>query len=245
MLVYLAYYLCKFAFIKTSFHYIFDFNLKFYYNMKNSKIFVLFTLALFLFRAPLFSQAQLSTETQVDQPLKVQFQEMLDKSETYAEFKVIRSTDLSTYSQSVQDSLQANRAEIKTLKNAVTDQKSQISQLSIRITELENQLATSEKLRESLSIFGLNIFKTTYQWIVWLIIAALTAFGIFAYTSFIRSNIITSKTNKDYKDLETEFEDHKKKSYEKQLKLGRELQTERNKVEDLKASLKAKAPRKP
>ncbi len=211
--------------------------------MKYSNLFVFFTLAFFLFGAPVFSQAQLSTETQIDQPLKNQFQKMLDKSETYAEFKVIRSIDLGNYAQSVQDSLQVNRAEINTLKNTVADQKSQISQLSIRITELEDQLSTSEKLRESLSIFGLNIYKTTYQWIVWLIIAVLTAFGIFAYISFIRSNIITSKTNKKYKDLETDFEDHKKKSYEKQLKLGRELQTERNKVEELKASLKAKTSR--
>jgi chromosome segregation ATPase len=208
--------------------------------MKYNNIFVLFTLALFLFRAPVFSQAQLSSEIQEDQPLKTQFQKMLDKSETYAEYKVIKSTDLSTYSQSVQDSLHANSSEINKLKNAVNDQKSKLSQLSIRITELENHLATSEKLRESLSIFGLKIYKTTYQWIVWSIIIALTVFGIFAYISFIRSNIITSKTNKDYKDLETDFEDHKKKNYEKQLKLGRELQTERNKVEDLKSSLKGK-----
>jgi hypothetical protein len=41
----------------------------------------------------------------------------------------------------------------------------------------------------------------------------------------------------EYKALETELEDQKKKSREKQTKFGRELQTERNKLEDLKASI--------
>lgn len=212
--------------------------------MKISNLYILFALAFFLFTTPGFSQTQ-SAETTADQSLKSQFQKMFNKSDIYThpqsliKYKVIKSDNLSQYSDAVQDSLQAYRAEITALKNTVNEQKSQISQLSKGITELENQLATSEKLRESLSIFGLNIYKTTYQWIVWLIIGALTAFGIFAYTSFVRSNIITTKTNREYKSLETEFEDHKKNSYEKQLKIGRELQTERNKVEDLKASIQA------
>ena len=136
------------------------------------------------------------------------------------------------------------KAEINSLKSTVADQKSQIGTLSSRITELEAQLAKSEGLRESLSFIGINLNKTTYHTIVWLIIGILAAFGVFAYTSFIRSKKITSKTKKDYKTLEVEYEEHKKKSHEKQIKMGRELQTERNNVEELKTKLKAKLPGK-
>jgi len=200
--------------------------------------------AFFLCCAPVFSQSQSTAETPENQSLKTQFQEMLDKSESYTEYKVIKKTNLSQYSKAVQDSLETYGVEINALKNAVNDQKSQISQLSERITELETQLAESEELRGSLSLLGLNIKKTTYHLIVWVIIGALLAFGIFAYSNFIRSNIITSKTIKKYRVLEAEFEDHKKKSYEKQIKIGRELQTERNKVDDLQAKIKAKTPGK-
>jgi peptidoglycan hydrolase CwlO-like protein len=213
--------------------------------MKYINLSVLLALLLFISFTPTFGQDASTTEPSVDQSLKSQFQEILDRSETYAEYKVIKRTDLRQYSKAVQDSLQTNRVEISTLKNTVDDQKSQISQLSKRITELENQLAESEELRESLSLLGLNIYKTTYHLIVWLIIGVLLTFGIFAYTSFIRSNIITSKSIKEYKALEVEFEDHKKKSYEKQLKIGRELQTERNKIEELKTKIKAKTTGKP
>ena len=218
--------------------------LKFYYTMKNTNQILLLAVTLFLFSAPVICQSQSSTEAPGDQTLKTQFQEMLDKSESYTEYKVIKRTKLTVYSRAVQDSLKANRNEINTLKNKVNDQESQISQLSNRITELEDQLKESEELREGLTFLGINIHKITYHMIVWTIIGVLAAFGIFSYTSFVRSNIIRSKTNKEFKTLEVELEEHKKKSHEKQIKVARELQTERNKVEELKTKIKTNNPGK-
>jgi peptidoglycan hydrolase CwlO-like protein len=187
-----------------------------------------------------FSQSNTSQESPVDQSLKGQFQDMVDKAESYTEYKVIKRTVLNQFERAVQDSLSANRTEINSLKNQVQDQKSQIDQLSKRIGDLETQLAESESLRESLSFLGLNLNKTTYHLIVWVMIIGLAGFGLFAYTSFVRSNIITTKTKKEYATLELEFDEHKKSSHEKQIKIARELQTERNTVEELKSKLKAK-----
>ncbi|MCG8308490.1 MAG: hypothetical protein MI975_13940 [Cytophagales bacterium] len=200
---------------------------------------------LFLFLSPFIVNAQSEEGSQQNPTLRSQFQEMLEKSETYTEYKVIKRTSLSQYSRAVQDSLNARKTEINSLKSTVADQKSQIGTLSSRITELEAQLEKSEALRGSLTFLGLNLNKATYHTIVWVIIIALAAFGVFAYTSFVRSNKITSNTKKEYKSLEVEYEEHKKKSHEKQIKMGRELQTERNMVEELKTKLKAKSPGKP
>ncbi len=187
-----------------------------------------------------FGQTNTTQDPPADQSLRGQFQEMIDKAESYTEYKVIKRTTLNQFSKAVQDSLAANRTEINSLKNQVQDQKSQIDQLSKRIGDLEAQLAESESLRESLSFLGINLNKTTYHLIVWVLIIGLAGFGMFAYTSFVRSNIITSKTKKEYATLEVAFDEHKKGSHEKQIKIARELQTERNTVEELKAKLKAK-----
>lgn len=208
--------------------------------MKFTNLNILLALAVIVLTVPAFGQDQSTIESSGNESLQSQYQKILDKSETYTEYKVIKKTDLSRFSNAVQDSLRTNRSEISGLKNKVKEQKSQISQLSKKIEELEIQLAESEKLRESLSFLGLNIYKTTYHLIVWLIIGVLLAFGIFAYISYMRSNAITSKSIKDFKALEVEYEDHKKKSYENQLKIGRELQTERNEIEELKTKIKAK-----
>jgi flagellar biosynthesis chaperone FliJ len=208
--------------------------------MKYTNRRILLSLVLLILIVPAFGQDQSTIESSESQSLQSQYQQILDKSETYAEYKVIKKTELRRFSKAVQDSVRTNRVEIAVLKNTAKEQKSQISQLSKKIEELDSKLAESEKLRESLSFLGLHIYKTTYHLIVWLIIGALLAFGIFMYIGFLRSNVVTSKSIKDFRALEVEFEDHKKKSYEKQLKIGRELQTERNEIEELKSKFKAK-----
>jgi len=209
--------------------------------MKNINILILLILLFFLAGTPVVSFSQSSEESERAQTLRQQFQKMLDKSESYTDYKVVKKSNLSNYSKAVQDTIKVSRTKISSLKNTVADQKSQIGQLSNRISDLENQLSKSEELRESLSLIGININKSTYHWIVWIIIGVLAAFGFFAFGSFMRSNNITAKINKDYKELELEFDDHKKKSQEKQLKMGRELQTERNLIEELKSKIKSKS----
>lgn len=179
-------------------------------------------------------------EKEGPQTLREQFREMLDKSETYTEYKVVKRTSLSAYSRSVQDSISAFRNEISALKNQVSDQKSQINQLSKQIDDLKSQLDKSESLRESISFLGINFNKATYHIFVWVIIGGLAGFGVFAYSSFVRSNKVTAKSKKEIKEIELEYEEHKKRSHEKQIKMGRELQTERNNVEELRTKLKAK-----
>jgi hypothetical protein len=202
--------------------------------MKNSNFII--TVILLLISSAVFSQSENPNQT-----LQQQFQDMLESSESYTEYKVIKRTKLSDYSRAVQDTLSSNRIQISGLKGEVADLKSQVRQLSTRITDLESQLAESEELRESLVFLGIPLNKATYHLIVWIIIAGLVVFGTFAYISFMRSNNITSKTRKEMQELELEYEEHKKKSHEKQIKMGRELQTERNLVEELKAKLKAKS----
>ena len=105
---------------------------------------------------------------------------------------------------------------------------------------MQSQLEKSEKLRESLAFLGIQMNKATYHLLVWVTIPALAVFGVFAYTSFMRSNKVTSKTKKEMNALEVEYDEHRKKSHEKQIKMGCELQTERNQVEELKTKLKGK-----
>ncbi len=213
--------------------------------MKKINIHILIIALFFFAMMPIVGNSQSSEETTGPQTLKEQFRDMLDKSESYTDYKVIKRTNLSQYSKAVQDSIRASRKEVSNLKSTVADQKSQIAQLSNRISDLEKQLSKSEELRESLSFVGININKATYHWIVWIIIGVLVVFGIFAFGSFMRSNNVTSKVNKEYKDLQLEFEEHKKKSQEKQLKMGRELQTERNSIEELRSKNKTKSSGRP
>lgn len=204
-------------------------------TMKNSS-FALILMLLVAVSVMAYSQGEEGSK----QTIRAQFQEMLDNSESYSEFKVIKKTGLVEFSSALQDSLDAGRMQISSLKREAAELKRQESQLTTRISDLEDQLKESEELRDSLAFVGIQMNKTTYHLLVWVVIATLAVFGVFAYGSFMRSNKSTSKTRKAMKSLEVEFDEHRKKSHEKQIKMGRELQTERNLVEELKTKLKSR-----
>lgn len=171
--------------------------------------------------------------------LSQQYQEMINKAESYNEYKVIKNSVLGEYNKAVQDSISQGKSTITTLETKVNEQASQIAQHSSKVSSLETQLAESEKLRNSLSFLGIPIGKGIYHSVVWVIIAGLALFSLFAYSSFIKGNIVTKKTQKDKELLEIQFEEYRKTSHDKQLKMARELQTERNLVEELKGKLKS------
>ena len=72
--------------------------------MKNTNLIYLTAITLFLLISPVFSQAQDTEDAEGPQTLKRQFQEMLDKSESYTDYKVIKRSRLSQYSKAVHDS---------------------------------------------------------------------------------------------------------------------------------------------
>lgn len=207
--------------------------------MKNSNSPIIVLLFL-LFSIGVFAQS----EDTVQKSLKDQFQEMLESSETYTDYKVINRAKLNNYSTAVQDTISKSRNQVAALNGEVKELKTQVSQLSARIADLEAQLEESESLRDGLVFLGINMNKTTYHTLVWIIIAGLAVFAVFAYVSYMSSNKVTAKTKKEMKALELEYDDHRKTSQEKQIKMGRELQTERNLVEELKSKLKAKSTQK-
>lgn len=73
---------------------------------------------------------------------------------------------------------------------------------------------------------------------VWGIIFGLAVFVFLGYGSHIRSQKLFHVTRKEFMKLVDDFESLKKSAHEKKIKLGRELQTERNKVMELEARLK-------
>lgn len=62
----------------------------------------------------------------------------------------------------------------------------------------------------------------------------LAVLAALAYMMFMKSNRVTSRSRKELGALEQEFEDHKNKARETQVKLKRELQTSINKMEEMK-----------
>ena len=100
----------------------------------------------------------------------------------------------------------------------------------------QEALESSNSLNGSIGFLGMEVSKTGYNIFVWIIIAAL-AIGIGAvFMLFQRSNAVTTQTKKTFKELEREYNAHKEKARETQIRLKRELQTALNALNEQKVS---------
>lgn len=164
------------------------------------------------------------------------------------DFKVVRITRLDNFWQSVQDSLKARENNIKQAGRSTADAL-QKAQKNIAGLENELQRVKQENLQKEkqiqqtthnishLSVLGIDINKQVYVVISWIIILGLMALaGIFAYL-YKNSKKITDEKIKAFEEISQEYKQHKQSAREKETKIKRDLQTEVNRVDELKQEI--------
>ncbi|MEQ9467523.1 MAG: hypothetical protein RLN88_08930 [Ekhidna sp.] len=188
--------------------------------MKNLKL--TFSLAFILF----------AMQSQAQETLREKYDAMLEKTETYEQYKVIPRTTLNSFWSEALDSLKQQARTIRDLRSQVTGQQGEINSLRAEIAEVQSKLDESLELNDTIYFLGMPFSKVGYHIMVWLIIAALAVLGVMSYLMFIRSNSVTSKTRREYETLNAEYEEHKTHARETQVKLKRELQTAINQLNE-------------
>ncbi|MEO8794782.1 MAG: hypothetical protein ABI390_04895 [Daejeonella sp.] len=177
--------------------------------------------------------AQDSTETS-DRSIAGQYQEILQKSKNNDQgFKIVNPSRLQSYHRSVLDSLNSTNSAL-TLANAkVVSQAKSIRTISKELNASRDSLNKSENLNDSMNFIGIPMEKSTYRLIMWgmvILLAAVLAFTLFRSTSYRKEARYRIKL---YDELFEEHQSYKVKANEKEKKLARELQTEKNRVEEL------------
>ena len=168
------------------------------------------------------------------QSLTEQYRTFRDDAENYGAYKVLKATELNSFWGIVQDSLAVKNKSISE-GNALS------AELSTTITRLETELGTtqvslaeSQAESSSISILGIMVVKQNFAIAFYVILVLLlTAIGILTFL-FNQSNAVTKRTIKDNDDLQVEIKEMRQKYMDREILLKRELQTERNLVEELK-----------
>jgi septal ring factor EnvC (AmiA/AmiB activator) len=188
-----------------------------------------------LFSVTLFAQGE--EEEEVPNTLEYQFIQLKKKSNNYQQYKVVEKIKLDNYWFSVRDTLEETGAEIRSLKKEVASLNSQVGNLQNEVTEKQDSLANQAYQIEHMSFLGMDMTKTGYKTFSWVLIFALLVVVIVLYMRFSSANKVTQTTRSEFSELSNEFEEHKQRTRERETKLKRELQTEINKVEEMKSKL--------
>ena len=166
---------------------------------------------------------------QKDNSIEAQFVEVIDKSNTYQKYKVIKTTKLSGLRKNILDTIEALEKSIQQKKTTIASQNSDISSLQVDLNTTQNNLAASIEKEDIISIFGITTKKGTYNFLLFSVIGFLLLGLLFFIIKFKNSNLITKQTKQKLAEIEQEFDTYRQKKLEEQQVLRRKLQDEINK----------------
>lgn len=189
----------------------------------------LFPVVLLLFFTQLLG-AQPGNPAQADTAsLRVQYDNMLDASNRFQRFKVVRQDFLGSFIANVSDSLRGYTEEIGSLKATISNQKTKIDEQATTIGERDAKITELSDEKDSISLLGLPLSKTMYNVVMWSAIIGLLAALLFTIAR-MRFAVSTSREARLANEKTTaELEKSRKNRLEVEQKLRRQLQDERNK----------------
>jgi uncharacterized protein HemX len=187
-----------------------------------------FTLFLLFIQYTSFSQENNNVVIE-DKTLEGQFDKIYRISTSYQTYKVISKDKFQELKNNVLDSIKASNKDLKEQKVFLKNERDNVAKLNAELNKTKEDLKKAQEKENSISLFGFQISKVTYNLILWLIIISLALALAFFVFKFSKSNILTKKAKEDLEDVEQEFEVQRKKSLEREQKLRRQLQDEINK----------------
>lgn len=184
-----------------------------------------------------FASILTAQNTEEANTLPNQYNDLKSSSNNYQIYKVVKETSLDAFWASVRDTIKAERAEITALKNEVSGLKKDVSSLNAQVSERDTRLDEQEHMIEHMSFLGISLTKGTYVAFTWILIFVLFAAALILYFRFHGAHKVTAETRREIESIQLDFESHKQRTRENETKLKRDLQTELNRVEELKAQL--------
>lgn len=174
------------------------------------------------------------TESLNEGSINDQFEFILRKSGNFkgtngqAYEAVKRSMILSLQANAI-DSLKTLQEKLDNIKITVDTQQKEISDLKSNLGATQSTLEATNQEKNSMSLLGLQLSKTSYNILMWSIIAGLLTLLLIFIVKFKNSNSVTKSAKKALIEIEEEFEEHRRSALEREQKVRRQLQDELNK----------------
>lgn len=197
-------------------------------------VFLIFSLLTF------FTETHAQRSAEALEPNEATLQErfliLRDKSESYSEYKVIRTYVLDGMWKITMDSLRAERAALREAQANIKKLQDEIAAVNATMKSKDEAVAQMEHDSSHISVLGIDFLKSVFLSTVGIIILGLMVLVglLVARVKWVQSSMREKIENADA--LSHEFEEYKRNALEKQMKLSRELQDERNKLHDLRSS---------
>ncbi len=183
-----------------------------------------------LFTTFLFLSSFLNAQT-----LDTHFSELKEGSETFKDYKVIKISTLNSFWSTIQDSIEIKEAILADYEQKEEVLEANIKDLELKEAELTRNAEDLTYASTSIDFLGLDFGKTVFKAIFSSIIIFLILVIGFLFIQLKDKLQIAKSSKQELTKVEVEFDTYKKSSLEKERKLRRELQTERNRLNEIRS----------
>jgi F0F1-type ATP synthase membrane subunit b/b' len=168
-----------------------------------------------------------------NQTLRERYLVMKNKSQNYQEYKVIKENILDGMWRIIQDSLNVKQASIRQAQSEINKLNQELEQNKGALKSKEESMQDVQYASTHISVLGIDFDKGFFAAMVGVILLILgLVIAVIYYTlKMMRKNL--SEKIELMNSISSEYEDYKRKAMDKQTKLSRELQNERNKLQEL------------
>jgi chromosome segregation ATPase len=163
--------------------------------------------------------------------LNERFVVLKTKSQTFKDYKVIKETVLDAYWVLIMDSVKAQKASIVKARQSIAALDTSLVGIKRQLQQKQDSMEQVEHASTHITVLGIDFQKGVF----------LTFIGIFLAALVVVIGVVLARLkmiHRSYKEkadtvdeLNHEYEEFKRKAMDKQTKLSRELQDERNKLQ--------------
>ena len=154
------------------------------------------------------------------------------KSQNYREYKVIKENVLDAFWKIVRDSVASKQATLAAKDQNIQKLNATLAETQAKLKEKEESMANIVHDSTHIRVLGINFAKGVFITTV-MIIFAILVLMVLLISGRLKMIHSSMKERADaFTSLSNEFEEYKRKAMEKQTKLSRELQNERNRLSE-------------
>ncbi|APG58960.1 hypothetical protein [Christiangramia salexigens] len=190
------------------------------------------TKKLYLFTILIFSviQSYAQDSLETDTPIQDEFTQLIQKSNNYQGYKVVDYDKLIDLRNTTRNYITELKEEIVVQKNTMNQQNEEIEELKSELQATQEDLKKVTEEKDAIMFLGMPFSKGGYMGMMWGIVAVLLLILAILFFKFKSSHSATRDAKQKLSETEREFDSYRTKALEKEQKLGRMLQDERNKA---------------
>lgn len=174
---------------------------------------------------------------QENNTLRNTLSDIMSESESYEQYKVIKTSKLLNFKTAMIDSINAYQLQIKNLEMAAVETKAELKTIQAELVLIKEKLSISEDQNAEIGFLGLSVRKGFYNAFVWSIIALLTTIVVVIYTRIKHVCSVVKRVKSAYSKIVDEYRAQRFQATEKQISLRRELQTALNRLESMEGGV--------